>query len=345
MADTSNFPRQISSLRILCELGRDNGMSTQQCLHASGILEASLHIIHGTVSVEQEIQVVRNILAVVGNEHPWGLNAGMRHHPTTFAIWGFAILSSITTRQAVDVGLRYLRLTSAFSNAHIVDQDAESILQSDASKLPEDVRRFFIERDAAMLISIQRDVLPMNIPLTRLEFQFPEPKDVNPYIDLFGIRPRFEMPLNQIGADAAFGRLKLPQGDASTLRYCEEECQRLLDLHQQRLGMSGKVRDWLNLNTWKMPTMQLTAEHFGLSARSLRRRLADEDTDYESLVIEIRQSLAKELLKADVMTIEQVANQLGYSEVASFSRAFKRWTGLAPNDFRHRLKPTTMLTN
>ena len=99
--------------------------------------------------------------------------------------------------------------------------------------------------------------------------------------------------------------------------------------------MAGGVRDRLMARTREMPTMMQMATELGMSTRSLRRRLAEEDTDYESLVTEVRRSLAEELLKADALRVEQIAERLGYAEVASFSRAFKRWTGLSPRAYRN----------
>ncbi|MES2721186.1 MAG: AraC family transcriptional regulator [Pseudomonadota bacterium] len=329
-----DFPRQAGSVRALCELGLDHGLDSRQCLRDTGLSLDDLDHAHDLISATQELQVIRNLLDALGHELPLGLEAGLRHHPTTFSIWGFAILSSETARQAVEVGLRYMRLTSAYCEAWIEEADGESLMVSDAGSLPPDVRTFLVERDLTTLLSIQRDAVPVTIPLTRLELQLPAPPYAGQYEALFGITPRFDQPLGRIGVNAALGEMRLPQGNPVTLRYCEQECQRLLDTYQQRSGTAGRVRDHLLGQTRQMPTMDIMAAVLGLSVRSLRRRLQDEETNYETLVEEVRRSLACDLLASNALGIEQIAERLGYSELASFSRAFKRWMGQSPRAWR-----------
>ena len=73
-----------------------------------------------------------------------------------------------------------------------------------------------------------------------------------------------------------------------------------------------------------------------LSVRSLQRRLAAEGTLFEALLDETRAELAKRYLRAGALGVTQVAYQLGFSDPANFTRAFKRWTGRTPRDFAAR---------
>lgn len=76
------------------------------------------------------------------------------------------------------------------------------------------------------------------------------------------------------------------------------------------------------------------ARRLNVSERTLQRRLKDEGVSYRELVDEVRRDLAIELLRAPEHTIHQIAAKLGYNHPASFSRAFKRWTGQPPGKFR-----------
>lgn len=329
-----DFPRNISSIRILVGLGHDYGLTEAQCLARTGLDTEQLAVPDRLVEAGQELQVIRNLLRHLGNDLPLGLEAGMRYHPTTFGIWGFALQSSPTARDAVEVGMRYVRLTSAFCNPHIEEADGKAIMVSDDSDLPEDVRHFLVERDGAMILSLQRDVLPMRLPLTRLELRRPAPVYAEKFVELFGIPARFEQAMNCIGMNAAVGDIKLPQGDFSALKLMEAECQKLLESRQMCTGLAGKIRDQLMRNSRHMPTMDALAQTFDVTARTLRRRLADEGTDYETLIAEVRRVLAEELLKTTDLSIEDIAERLGYSEQSCFTRAFKRWTGMAPRQYR-----------
>ena len=80
---------------------------------------------------------------------------------------------------------------------------------------------------------------------------------------------------------------------------------------------------------------QNVAKTLGLSERTLARRLADEDTTYERVVDQLRQSLAREYVRASGVSFSQMAWLLGYEGTSSFNRAFRRWTGRSPSEVRN----------
>jgi AraC-like DNA-binding protein len=77
------------------------------------------------------------------------------------------------------------------------------------------------------------------------------------------------------------------------------------------------------------------AEAAGLSTRSLQRRLAEKGISYSRLIDQVRFSVAVELLKDPSVQLTNVSLELGYTEPATFTRAFQRWTGILPSEFRH----------
>ncbi|WP_405490332.1 helix-turn-helix transcriptional regulator [Nocardia sp. NBC_00511] len=83
-----------------------------------------------------------------------------------------------------------------------------------------------------------------------------------------------------------------------------------------------------------MPQFATLARELGLSQRTLRRRLLDEQTSYRALVDEVRDTLAMELLATTQLSIEQIAHRLGYSETSAFHHAFTRWHNAPPGSFR-----------
>ena len=85
-----------------------------------------------------------------------------------------------------------------------------------------------------------------------------------------------------------------------------------------------------------MPGLDPVAASLHLHPRTLRRRLAEEDTSFRALANDVRSTLAVELLSQVGLTVEQVARRLGYAETAAFNHAFARWFRLAPNEFRRK---------
>ena len=69
-------------------------------------------------------------------------------------------------------------------------------------------------------------------------------------------------------------------------------------------------------------------------SRSLRRRMGEYGTSFQELLDDVRYQLARQLLESRGLNYGQIADMLGYSDVRSFSRAFKRWSGLTPSDWQ-----------
>jgi AraC-like DNA-binding protein len=72
----------------------------------------------------------------------------------------------------------------------------------------------------------------------------------------------------------------------------------------------------------------------GISVRTLQRRLAEKDGVFSELVDQVRAELAVEMLKSTDASLAEIARETGYSEVTAFIRAFRRWTGKTPAEFR-----------
>jgi AraC-like DNA-binding protein len=82
------------------------------------------------------------------------------------------------------------------------------------------------------------------------------------------------------------------------------------------------------------PGIRVAAELAGLSVRTLSRRLAEEGTSYERLVEQTRFSAAVDLLRNNQLRLIDIAYELGYTDPANFTRAFRRWAGMPPSEYR-----------
>ncbi|HWU67504.1 MAG TPA: AraC family transcriptional regulator [Stenotrophobium sp.] len=334
-----NFKRNISSTRILAEIGAEHGVGIRKLLHGTTIDARRLHDHNGTVGAEEELRVIRNLLEAAGDDKPLALKAGLRYHPTTFGVLGFAILSSATVRSAIGLGLRYLRLTSFFCRMQIVEAGDETLIDADDHELPADLCRFLVERDGATLLNLSRDMMPPDFAFARLEIRHSRPPYASYAEQIFGRRIDFLRPQNRVGIDRAIMDWKLPLADPPMRRRFETECQRLLREYDADEGIANRVRAHLLQQPGRIPTMHNVARDLQSTVRTLRRRLLDDGIDFESLVDDIRQSTAEYLLKTTDLSIAAVAEHLGYSEGACFTRAFKRWKSVTPRQYRASLQP------
>ncbi|AOJ81251.1 MULTISPECIES: AraC family transcriptional regulator [Burkholderia] len=329
-----DFVRPVGTTRVLVDVGVEQGMAVDRCLGGSGIPFDLLDKLDAAVAATQELCIIRNLMRLLGPDFPLGIEIGRRYHATAYGVWGFALMSSATFGEAVSVGLRYLQLTSTFCDIRPTVRGEDATLVIGDRDLPGDVRDVLVEITAAALITLQFDLDATNLPVKRLALKMEAPPYADRFRALFGVSPEFGAAENALSVDARCLNLKLPQRNALTRRQCEDECRRVLERRRRREGWAGRVRWRLAGDPARGPTMDVLAAEFGVSVRTLRRRLADEGTDYEAVVDEVRETLAEELLVTTTLTVAEVSERLGYSEPSAFARAFRRWKGVPPNEFR-----------
>ena len=332
-----DVPRAPTGTLLTIRLAAEHGVAAETCLRGTRLPPEQLDDPNAEVSAKQELTVIANLLDALGDPPGLGLEAGTRYRLTAYGIWGFALISSPTLRDAIDVGLRYVDLTYVFCRVQAREQDAEMQMVLDAPDIPPELRRFVVERDAAAIQTIQRDLFAAPIPIRRISFAFPPPAGgTERYAEIFGVAPAFDAEENVTALDAALLDVPLPQANEHTAALAQAQCRDLLARRQARSGLAGQVRDLILARPADPPDADQVAAHLHMSDRTLRHRLAAEGTSFRDLLDEVREQLAEELLVTGGLTVAEVAQRLGYVEVSSFSQAFRRWKGVGPRAYRAR---------
>ncbi|MFE3189804.1 AraC family transcriptional regulator [Nocardia sp. NPDC059240] len=320
----------------MTRIAEERGMPATACLAGTGLLPEAVIDPNATVTARQELTVVRNLLARFGHEAGLGVEAGSKYHISLYGPWGLAMLSSRTLRDSVEVALRYVGLAFAFGQLEFEETETEARLVLDDTEVPADVRGFLTERVMTGIQMLARELFTGGVPVSRMTFRHHGPADTGRYREVFGLEPEFDAPRNEFVFDAAYLDVPLPQANEWARSTCEQLCRDLLVRRQARTGVAGEVRDLLVRDPGRIPDQVAVAAELFISPRTLSRRLAEEGTSFRALLDEVRQMLSEELLDHTDMTTEQVAARLGYAEAASFIRAFRRWKGCPPQEYRAR---------
>jgi AraC-like DNA-binding protein len=329
----SDAVRGTASAALLVQFAGERGVAAGRCLRGTGIAAEALRDPAAEITGRQEQALARNIVAALGDPPGLGLEAGLRYGLPTYGIFGFAMLSSSTLREAVSVAGSFLELAYALVDIVISDHAGDvQVAFDDAGTHPE-IRRFAVERDSAAVMRVLRELFAEAIPLQRIAFSFPAPDDVGQYVATFGTEPSFGAGRNVASIAQQYLDVPLPRASAFAARQCQQQCAELLARRRIRAGIAGRVRDELLRDPRRMPSQDEIAASLHVSVRTLRRQLAGEQTSFRGLVGETRALLAEELLETGQMTVEEIADRLGYSEASSFVHAFKRWKGIPPSRF------------
>ncbi len=325
--------RTVDSVKILCDLGVGLGSPLSSLLVGSGISPAQLGDPHLEIDSSQELQVIHNLVRLQAKTPGLGLLAGSRYHLGTYGIWGYALITSPSFRQAVDLGLKYIDLTFAFARISLTQHNNLAHLELDAHHLPPSVRAFVVERDFSAIQVLQRELFDQGLPLARVQLNFEPTTALAVYRDVFGCTPEFNAGVNRASFNDALLDLALPKGHEVNTRRCEHQLESLLAERCARGGMSAWVRNKLLADLSRSPGLsQIAKDHF-MTERTLRRRLKEEGTSYRDLLNEVRQTMAEELLLSTGLSVAQVASRLGYASASAFNHAFQSWHQCSPGQF------------
>lgn len=333
-----DFPRGVAGIGLLVAVGGERGVASERLLRGTGLVAADVADHERIVTAGQELGVVRNLIAAAPEVS--GVEVGVRYHLGTFGVFGFALLTSPTILDAVNLGLRFIDLSFTFAipSAEVADGEIQVLLSDDG--LPGDVRRFLVERDAVAIHNVLGELRPGGVPLVRAGFAFSAPPRSTAYADALGVEPTFGLDRHVLVFDAALLDEDLPQANPHSQALAEALCRDVVSRRRVRSGITQEVRVLATQRLTRGAAMEDVASDLGVSARTLRRRLADEGTSYQSLLDEVRESLAEELLASGHLGVEDTALRLGYAEASSFIHAFKRWKGVTPAAFARTARVT-----
>ncbi|BBX73932.1 AraC family transcriptional regulator ligand-binding domain-containing protein [Mycobacterium shinjukuense] len=334
----------VYATRVLCEVANERGVSTRDVLAGTGIEPADLDKPDTVVSARDEIAAVRRLLArlpdLPNKGAGVGIDVGSRFTLTHFGLFGFAVMSCGTLRELFAIAMRYFALTMLHIDVTLFETADDCVVDLDVGHLPADVQRFFLERDVAGIITT---TMSFAQPVAE---KYADRVSAEVAIDEQSLRPLLGlMPVHDIAFGRAHNRLHfpramfdepLPQADRHTLEMCIAQCDVLMQRNEQRRGITALVRTKLFRDSGCFPTLPDVAAELAVHPRTLRRRLAEEGTSFRALLTEARSTVAVDLLRNVGLTVAEVSTRLGYTEVSTFSHAFKRWFGVAPSAYARR---------
>ncbi|MBW2293578.1 MAG: AraC family transcriptional regulator [Deltaproteobacteria bacterium] len=285
------------------------------------------------VSLVQFASLVANGLRITGDSG-LGLEYGRSGRISHFGILGYALLSARDLRQAIEFVSRYYENFDP-----VISFEFEIAGQYVCAKAVESIElgRFEIfahEATLACTAAIARVLLDQPIRPTRLTLCYPEPPHSLRYEAVFDCRPEFDAAHTCIEFERVHLDAPLKLSNQETAELCRAQCERWLHATKERGDLVAMVRQELLKTPGRFPKLDAVAAALGLSVRSLRRHLSEKSVSYQELLDEVRRNLAVDYLSNSLLSVEQIAELVGYGEAANFRKAFRKWTGKAPSEFR-----------
>lgn len=281
-------------------------------------------------------------LSVVETGDPcFGLVAARSWHPSVWHALGFSWQASSTLRDGLERIARYGRLINSAFEATIEIRGEELHFRYGISEGVYNVEQEIpvaVDAAGAVLLTICRSALGEGFTPLRMTLSRPKPNDLEPYERFF--RCPLSFPGYRNYDLAVFSRelaeQPLPTADPEVAQHTDSVVRDYLArFDRQNIGLQVR-RAVIDLLPRGETTEEEVARRLHMSARSLQRKLKDSGTTYKEIVDEIRRTLAGEYLDQRHLSLTEISFMLGFSDPSNFSRAFRRWYGVAPSAYRER---------
>ena len=177
------------------------------------------------------------------------------------------------------------------------------------------------------------DIFPV-----RVSFNHSPPRGLAGYEEAFQCPIEFDQSQNTISYLTKDLETRTAKADASIHRFLlervEEETKGIqVSAHKIVDDVEKLIRDALPSG---IPAITQLGAHMGMSNRTLTRRLSESGVTYRDLIKKAQEQVSKDLLRNSSRSVAEIAFQTGFSEQSAFNRAFKRWTGVSPVEFRRK---------
>lgn len=319
----------------LLAIAAERGVAREQLLAHAGLPPAFLQNASGRLSFTTFYPLANSALLLC-EEPALGLLLGQRLNASAHGILGYALLSSATLGRAVQFALKYYRVLGLTFDLELVEHDDYLELRASESIPLGVLGRFAAEGLLAALYSIAEFLLGEAPQRVQVGFAHAAPAHAARYREVFGCDALFDQPWHWLKLPRGYLDKPMALANPATMRMCEQQCEALLAALDIEDGLLTRLRRLLLARPGDFPDLNSAAQALHTSGRSLRRHLAEAGTSYQKVLDEVRKRLALQYLTTTHLPLFEIALLLGFSDPSNFRRAFHKWTGKRPSDYRAR---------
>lgn len=330
----------VSYAVLLLEIMADKGVDSHELLKKSKIQHHAL--LQDRITPRQWSRLVWESLQLAGHEG-LGYEYGLALRLTAHGPMGFALMSCVNFKQAIELVLQFFSMRLRHyqiifeedleqSSLEIAELHPVIAHQADQIFL---LRRFFYECLMIGVVQTVNFLTHEDYSKVSIHFDWSEPEYHSRYQNMLP-HVHFNQSKNIIYFQTEILYVAMFMADSIAFHQSLQQCLIEQQYFVQKISdITLQVKSKLILTPEKgYPRLDDIAASLALSNRTLKRNLLGVGTSYSILLDEIRQHDAKDLLRKSDMSIQQISHYLGYGQPTNFTRAFKKWVGVSPLEFR-----------
>lgn len=353
--NASDIPSEKGTIAIAfvheaLECLRQRHLDETPLLAAAGISPELLAAPQARVSSEHYGRLWHGIAQTLDDEF-FGLDS-RRMKAGSFTLLCHTLIHADTLERALRRALRFLRvvlddlageLIIDGATARIVVHDVLDVDRSpDATgTLPAPKRAFAYGTFLLLLHGLACWLVGRRMPLLRADFRCAEPVYSSEWQILFSRELHFDQPVSGISFPADYLGMPNIQNERTMKQFLRSAPANFLVRYRNSASLAAQIRRQLRgMPPPAWPDFATLARQFHTSEATLRRRLDDEGASYRVILDDLRRDLAIGLLGDAQLSIADVASALGFAETSAFHRAFRKWTGARPGEYRRMAGPS-----
>lgn len=299
-----------------------------------GIARAQLGDLDAYVPYGTLMQLYDRLATRSGDDN-FGLRVGAAF--VDAASFGVVGVAAGTSAKVGDALARLVR------HASLIDENATMAISADPAGLrvvetpvpPLACSRHHVELLMASILTLIRRWTGRHLSASAVGFRHRAPEDVSEHAGFFGCPPSFAANENFIVIPQSVAMLDLPHFDPVQARYFDG---RLAELTRVRGVASGPLADVRAATLRQLsdgtPTLASIAHRLGMSSRTLQRRLSERGVTFGDILDSARREAAMAAIPRAGASVQEIASASGFADVKAFRRAFVRWTGKSPSEYR-----------
>ena len=325
--------RSMHLLAVLHRFALAEGVPTARLLANNTLRPDDLEDPDYLATTWQEMAMIRELKAAL-DRPGLGLDVGREYHVGTLGAVGIAALHCETLADAIGLIKQYRELLGSYFALDTTEADGRLVVSMPQLIDLGDIRDFICEREFTAILRVLSDLLGSPVNVIEVRVAYGRPTNHEAYAGTLGCPVRFGMREHQIVLDQAILGARLPLASPLARRSLERDCREALVRLRERNSVEQQMLQEIVYRREGVPDLESLARRLHMSPRTFRRRLTEEGTSYRDVVARVQKSESLRLLRTSDLPMHSIAEQVGFSDVGNFYRAFRRWTGTTPGEVR-----------
>jgi AraC-like DNA-binding protein len=325
--------------RLIAKLIHCEGEDLSPFLKGTSLTAQQIYSELQFIPLSEQYIIFNNIL----NQFPTpglGIEAGNHAELSIHGLPGVTILAAGTLLNGLQNMVKFYALRAPFINIDLIEDENSITLKGKCiDEVNPQVNRLLVECTFSMIHRICEQMTGQHLSCANINFAYPKPDNTENYSQHLNCTFAFtNQDYSTYTIPLAVAQTPSLTSDPQLQQKAIEVCLADIDKLLRNSSTASRVRDSLTLSDGQFQNLPEMANQLCISPRQLIRQLSKEETSFREILDAEQQRLSLHYLEDDSISIEAIASSLGYSQASNYRRAFKRWYGVTPSEYRKRLQ-------